>query len=331
MTTVSVIMAVYNAQDTVVRAVRSVLDQTYADLELLLVDDASSDGSVEIVREHLAEHGGDERVRYLEHSVNRRAAAARNTGVAAARGDFVAFVDSDDELLPTYLATLVGALDDGVDIVVGNVVYVRPDGSRRERHPAVSGDVSGRRAAELGLFDRISPFTCDKLLRRTLFEGVRYPEGIINEDFLTNPVLAAAARTVRVVDAPVYLYHVRADSVTWGSVPPASELDIAERFLREALLPGGAAADGVLREAVDHAMIFLTLTLAQRALIKEPRTAHDAQVVRDCRRRIRFGTLARLVRRAPVTVAGGFLLKTAPPVYAWLYRRHVRASYGQDA
>jgi hypothetical protein len=327
--TVSVIMAVYNAQDTIVRAVRSVLDQTHPDLELLLVDDASTDASVDTVRAHLAERGGDDRVRFLAHPTNRRAAAARNTGVDAATGDFVAFVDSDDELLPTYLETLTGALDGDVDIVVGNVVYVRPDGSERERHPAVTGDFAGPQAAELGLFDKITPFTCDKLLRRSLYDGVRYPEGIINEDFLTNPVLAAAARTVRVVDAPVYRYHVRADSVTWGSIPPVSELDTAEAYLRGALLTPASPAG--LRAAVDHAMVFLTLSSAQRALIKEPPTAHDRQVVRDCRRRIRLSTLLRLVRRAPVTVAGAVLLKTAPPLYTWLYRRHVRASYGQDA
>ncbi|MBF0723302.1 glycosyltransferase family 2 protein [Sanguibacter inulinus] len=330
MPTVSVVMAVYNAQDTIVRAVRSVLDQTHTDLELLLVDDASTDASVETVRAHLAERGGDGRVRYLTHPTNRRAAAARNTGVAAATGEFVAFVDSDDEMLPGYLETLVGALDDDVDVVVGNVVYVRPDGSRRERHPAVTGDFAGSRAAELGLYDKITPFTCDKLLRRSLYDGVTYPEGIINEDFLTNPVLASRARTVRVVDAPVYLYRVRADSVTWGSIPPVSELDTAEQYLRDALLSGPGSTDG-LRAAVDHAMVFLTLTSAQRALLKEPATVRDTQVVRDCRRRIRWSTLVRLARRAPATVAGAVLLKTTPPAYAWLYRRHVRASYGQDA
>ena len=107
MPTVSVIMAVYNAQDTIVRAVRSVLDQTYADLELVLVDDASTDASIESVRAHLAATGGDDRIRYVAHPTNRRAAAARNTGVASATGEFVAFVDSDDEMLPTYLETLV--------------------------------------------------------------------------------------------------------------------------------------------------------------------------------------------------------------------------------
>ncbi|WP_157607347.1 glycosyltransferase family 2 protein [Sanguibacter suarezii] len=326
---VSVIMAVYNAKDTIVRAVGSVLDQTLEDFELILVDDASTDGSIELVRSHLEQRGGDSRVRYVRHESNRRAAAARNTGVALARGDFVAFVDSDDEYLPTYLAALTGVLDAEVDIVVGNVVYVRPDGSRRERHPVVTGDFPGRRAAELGLMDKITPFTCDKLIRRTLYEAVKYPEGIINEDFLTNPVLAAAARTVRVVDIPVYLYYVRADSVTWGAVPPVEELDTADHYLREALLgEARRGRDPDLSGAVDLAMVFLTLSFAQRALIKTPKTAHDRDVVRACRKRLRLASLVRHLPQAPVIVTGALLMKVTPSGYAWLYRRHVRATFG---
>jgi glycosyltransferase involved in cell wall biosynthesis len=328
--TVSVIMAVYNAHDTIVRAVRSVLDQSHADLELLLVDDASTDGSLDVVREHVEAAGGDDRVRYLAHEHNRRAAAARNTGVEAARGDFVAFLDSDDELLPTYLETLVGHLGEGVDIVVGNVVYVRPDGSRSERHPAAVGDFAGPHAAALGLLDKITPFTCDKLIRRTLFDGVRYPEGLINEDFLTNPVLAARARLVRVVDAPVYAYYVRAESVTWSAIPPAAELDTAEAYLRDTLLATPSRSSDLV-QAVDHAVVFLTLSSAQRALVKQPSSAHDRQVVRDCRRRLRLGAIARLARVAPVTAAAALLLKTSPRTYKMLYSRHVRTAYGQES
>ena len=330
MPTVSVIMAVHNAQDTIVRAIRSVIDQTYPDLELLLVDDASPDTSIDVARAYVASRGDDPRVRYLAHEQNRRAAAARNTGVAAATGDFVAFVDSDDELLPTYLETLVGSLDEGVDMVVGNVVYVRPDGSRLERHPAVSGDFAGDRAATLGLLDKITPFTCDKLIRRSLFANVRYPEGIINEDFLTNPVLASRARLVRVVDEPVYAYHVRADSVTWATIPPASELDTAEAYLRDALLTGSAPSPELVA-AVNHAMVFLALSSAQRALLKHPTSAHADQVVRDCRSRLRLGAIARLAREAPVTAAAALLVRVSPRTYRVLYRRHVRAAYGQEA
>lgn len=327
MPAVSVIMAVYEAEETIARAVASVLDQTFTDLELVLVDDASSDNSVEVVERLVAERG-DARVRILRHDRNRRAAAARNTGVAAATGEFVTFIDSDDEYLPTYLQVLVDAAAPGVDIVVGSVVYVLPDGTRRTRRPAVTGDFSGTKAAELGLFDKITPFTCDKLIRRSLYDSVRFPEGIINEDFLTNPVLAASATTVRVVDEGIYLYYMRGTSVTWGASAPVGELDVAEHYLRDNLLAPGAHPE--LEPAVAHAMVFLTLSSAQRALIKSPQTPHDREVVRSCRRRLRLGTLLRLAPRSPVIVAGALLLKTVPSVYTALYRRHVRQNYGQD-
>jgi hypothetical protein len=84
-------------------------------------------------------------------------------------------------------------------------------------------------------------------------------------------------------------------------------------------------------QAVDHAVVFLTLSSAQRALVKHPSSAHDRQVVRDCRRRLRPGAIARLARLAPVTAAAAILFKTSPRTYKILYRRHVRAAYGQEA
>jgi glycosyltransferase involved in cell wall biosynthesis len=95
---VSVVIPAYNRAATVVRAMRSVLTQSVRDLELIVVDDASTDGTPEAV-----ESVGDPRVRLLRHDTNRRAGAARNTGIRAARGEYVAFLDSDDEWLPGKL------------------------------------------------------------------------------------------------------------------------------------------------------------------------------------------------------------------------------------
>jgi len=95
---VSVVIPAYNREATVVRAMRSVLDQSVRDLELIVVDDASTDGTVKAV-----EAVTDSRIRLLCHETNRRAGAARNTGVLAARGEYVAFLDSDDEWLPDKL------------------------------------------------------------------------------------------------------------------------------------------------------------------------------------------------------------------------------------
>lgn len=321
---VSVIMAVYNAAETILCAVRSVVDQTEVDLELILVDDGSSDGSLDVVRADPS--GDDPRVRYESRALNGGAAAARNTGVGLARGEFVCFIDSDDEFLPTYIESLLSGVGPATDIVVGSVIYVRSDGSRQVRRPAVVGEFPGPQAARLGLLDRITPFTCDKLIRRTLFAGLQFPEGLINEDFLTNPVLASRARSVRVIDESVYLYRVRSTSVTWGPTPPVEQLAEAESFLRRELADAPAAT----LAAIEPAMVLLTVITAQRALIRSPMTSHDRAAARACRRRLAWSALLRALRMSPTVGIAGVALKTAPAPYIWLYRRHVRQTYGSE-
>ena len=96
---VSVVIPSYNRAHQLGRALRSVLAQTFQDWEVIVVDDASKDNSEEVVK---ALHDG--RIRYLRHESNRGGSAARNTGIRAATGEYVGFLDSDDEWLPEKLA-----------------------------------------------------------------------------------------------------------------------------------------------------------------------------------------------------------------------------------
>ncbi|MDD5381711.1 MAG: glycosyltransferase family 2 protein [Phycisphaerae bacterium] len=103
---VSVIIPTYNRSRLLVRSVKSVLNQTYRSFELIIVDDASTDNTEKVVRSF-----NDERIRYVRHEKNRGEAAARNTGIKAAKYDYVAQQDSDDEWLPEKLAKQVRAFE----------------------------------------------------------------------------------------------------------------------------------------------------------------------------------------------------------------------------
>ena len=96
--TVSVIIPTYNRAHLIKRAIQSVLNQTYQDFEVIIVDDASTDNTEEVVKSF-----NDPRIRYIRHEKNKGAAAARNTGIKTARGKYIAFQDSDDEWLPEKL------------------------------------------------------------------------------------------------------------------------------------------------------------------------------------------------------------------------------------
>lgn len=116
MPNVSVIIPTYNRAHILGRAIRSVLNQTYQDFELIIVDDGSSDSTDEVVKSF-----DDVRIRYLKHKKNRGGAATRNTGIKAARGKYIAFQDSDDEWLPEKLEKQMKAFEDAPPEV--GVVY----------------------------------------------------------------------------------------------------------------------------------------------------------------------------------------------------------------
>ena len=137
---VSVIIPSFNRAATLPRAIDSVLKQSFDDLELIVVDDASTDGTEAVVQQF-----HDDRVRYLRHSKNRFAAAARNTGMQAARGEYIAFLDSDDEWLNHKLECQVDSLQScdaswGCCYGGANVIDVRTH-RRRVYRPTHSGNV----------------------------------------------------------------------------------------------------------------------------------------------------------------------------------------------
>lgn len=127
--TVSVILPTYNRTKTLAAAMTSVLSQSYADLELIVVDDASRENVEAVVRGYT-----DPRVRYLRRAKNGGAGAARNTGLAAARGRLIAFQDSDDLWLPGKLERQIAffeTLPDSVRVVIGSkIIYGRDSNFR---------------------------------------------------------------------------------------------------------------------------------------------------------------------------------------------------------
>ena len=106
MTLVSIIIPTFNRANVIGRAVKSVLEQSHSDFELIIVDDGSTDNTREVITRLR-----DRRIRYLRHETNKGSNPARNTGVIAAKGQYVAFLDSDDEWLPMFLEKIIKIFD----------------------------------------------------------------------------------------------------------------------------------------------------------------------------------------------------------------------------
>ena len=104
--TVSVIIPTFNREKLLKRSIKSVLNQTYPNLECLVVDDGSTDNTKDVIMNF-----NDNRINYIKHKLNKHASAARNTGIQAAKGDYIAFLDDDDEWLPEKLKKQVYLLE----------------------------------------------------------------------------------------------------------------------------------------------------------------------------------------------------------------------------
>ena len=136
---VTVIIPTYNRAKLVERAVKSVLTQSYKQWELLVVDDASTDNTP-MTMQNITQI--DKRVRYIRHQMNQGGSAARNTGLSQAQGDYIAFLDSDDEWLPTKLEKQIACferLPANVGLVYTGALIVRDDGVEEEQRPVYRG------------------------------------------------------------------------------------------------------------------------------------------------------------------------------------------------
>lgn len=214
--TISVIVPVYNVAQYLPQCVDSILSQDYEALEVILIDDGSTDGSGEICDRYVAL---DSRVRVI-HQKNGGAAAAKNAGLRLAAGEYLAFVDSDDYLEPgAYGFLMKTLLETGADAVQGSFREIYRNRAEEQR---ISEET-------LEGFDYLlrfpKDFSCallwNKLYRRALFDGVFFEEGHkIDDEYFTYQGFLQPRKVVR-ADRIVYNYRKRASSVM--SSPESAE------------------------------------------------------------------------------------------------------------
>lgn len=222
MPTVSILVPVYKAEQTLDACVESILAQTYADFELLLIDDASPDQCPEMCDAWAKK---DPRIRALHPAKTAPGpSGARNAGLDAAKGAWLTMVDSDDTIAPAMLQTLLdGAQRTGAELVLCNCCPVTEDGAQ---HPLPADELFDTETlldvnAFWDAFNTpwINQFTgtAHRLYAAKLFDGVRYPVGLLHEDYYVLPDLIA--RCSKVLCLPYTGYYVlrHAGSITDGA------------------------------------------------------------------------------------------------------------------
>ena len=212
------IVPVYKVEKYIDRCVRSILGQTYADFELILVDDGSPDNSPAMCD---AWAGQDSRIRVI-HKENGGLSSARNAGMEIAVGEYFHFVDSDDVIHPDCLQILTTCIRrTGAEIAMGRFARFREDTVPADRFTPWDGSWVTRTNLEtLDLLfvpsDNIPALTsaCGTLWHRRLFDGIPFPVGRLFEDEFVTYKLYHKAGKVAFVDTEVYFYFDNSDGIT---------------------------------------------------------------------------------------------------------------------
>lgn len=219
---ISIIVPVYKVEEHLGRCVDSLLNQTYENLEIILVDDGSPDGSGAICDAYAAR---DPRVRVI-HKENGGLSSARNAGLDVATGEFLGFVDSDDWVDPnTYSWFMEMAQEEDVKLVcAGRYDYSSWTGDKKvglcpRKREVISGEEFAKR---IFLWDNVDSAAVDKLYHRSLFREIRYPLGVVSEDIPVTYRVALEAGRVGMLDKPVYYYFHRDGSITTAGFSPRS-------------------------------------------------------------------------------------------------------------
>lgn len=210
---ISILVPVYNVERYLARCLNSIVTQTYSNLEIILVNDGSSDRSGGICDEYAAQ---DSRIRVI-HQANAGVATARNKALAAVSGEYFMFVDSDDYLSADAVQLLYARLiSDGSDMAVGKHTDVHEDGSTNGTFCewmsdcVISGEESLRDVEEKR---RFAGAPWGKLYKNTLFEGITYPMLSCGEDTWVLPLILQRCKRISVCSFLVYYYYQHEKSI----------------------------------------------------------------------------------------------------------------------
>ena len=212
---VSVIVPVFNVAPYLAEALDSVINQTYRNLEIIVVDDGSTDDSGKICDEYAAK---DKRIKSI-HQTNQGVSAARNLGLDLMKGELVAFLDPDDAYKPEFIDTMVNTMyREKADIVLcGMTIHktTKKMSTAGKKHILkLGGGYDSKTSLRALANGKLNASVCDKLYKRALFQDIRFPVGQFYEDHEVVYRTLEICEKLYVLDQPLYLCRVRPGSIT---------------------------------------------------------------------------------------------------------------------
>lgn len=224
--TISLIIPVYKVSAYIERCLKSVIKQTYNHFECILVDDVSPDDSITKCERMIADYDGPIQFRILHHEYNRGLSAARNTGIDAANGDYILFIDSDDLISNDCVEKLIAPVlkDRSIEMVVGEQLHFSDEGlfDTGKNGWRCKEDIDSFEAIRNLYYDNkrhLPPAAWNKLTSRAFINQhqLRFKEGQIFEDTLWLFWEMKYLNHIYVIPDVTYFYYYRPDSICYGT------------------------------------------------------------------------------------------------------------------
>jgi len=207
---VSIIIPIYNAEDSLYNCIESVLEQTYQHIEVILVNDGSTDKSKKICNHYASI---DERIKVI-HQENAGPSSARNRGIEYAVGNYIQFVDADDYIKPDMTGALLKAIMNEVQLVICGYQSIHSD-FIQQYTPTVTGTYSKNDFMQhIAMFYKeiLLPSPCNKMYVKALIDEceLHFPEDVkVGEDLLFNLAYLKVCSMIHVIDQPLYNYVIQ--------------------------------------------------------------------------------------------------------------------------
>ena len=209
--TVTIVIPVYNVRPYIERCLQSVAAQTYSSIECVLVDDCGTDGSMAAAEQFIGGYEGSTAFRVVRHGQNLGLSAARNTGLGAATGEYVYFLDSDDAITPDCITTLaaLAAKHPDADYVQGEMVAGGEELMKGRTEPGVPELCSEKAELENIILCKTHRTAWNRLLKRSFLteNHLLFRPGILMEDHLWTYFVAKHARAVAFARRGTYYYY----------------------------------------------------------------------------------------------------------------------------
>lgn len=288
----SVVIPVYNVESYLSKCIESVLCQTYMNIEIIIIDDGSTDKSGMICDEY-RKKSKRITVFHVKHGGTSR---ARNIGLHHAQGEYIGFVDGDDFIDMDMYESMLNRMKDSVDIVTCGTYIIYPKEKHKNRVPIYFSDkgvtmYNVEAVRELLKHKQFSFSVCDKVFRRRLFDNIRFSEGRTCEDIPVSYALFTKSRKIVHIGVPKYQNYHRDNS--------SSRHDFYYRRIDQVLFAGEICKD--INKRYPH------LSMLAEALYVEY-VAYTIRCIRICNHRLKYETVEKRLRNVLVHMSIRILL-----------------------